>query len=99
MQSWQKAKQQKLNSMKKNIIIGILSLTSILSITFAIYQRTVAEKMKFEAEHQYEMAKEYQKEAEQQRAIAEMRAAEAMRQHQIAMEQSALATKAMKAKH
>ena len=36
--------------MKKNLIIGILSVVSIVSVVFAIYQKTVAGKLRVAAE-------------------------------------------------
>lgn len=64
--------------MKKNIIIGILSITTVISVLFGIYQQTVAKRLRIEAEHAAA-------EATKQTGIAEMNAMEAMRQKEVAM--------------
>lgn len=64
--------------MKKNILIGVLALISILSIVFAFIQKTEAEMQRqladqnaVEAKLQNEVAKMAQHLAEEQRKIAE----------------------------
>ena len=64
--------------MKKNLIIGVLALISILSIVFALMQKTEAERQRqladqnaVEAKLQNEVAKMAQQLAEEQRKIAE----------------------------
>ena len=61
--------------MKKNIIIAILSVISVSSMVFAVYQQTVANKLRIEAEYAA-------MEAKKQAAIANENAVEAMRQHE-----------------
>ena len=93
--------------MKKNLIIGILSVVSVLSMGFAYYQRTIARRCEIiavesvrRAEEMNRVAREARIMAEQQRAMAEMNAMEANKQMQIAIEQSRLAmVNAKKMKH
>jgi Tfp pilus assembly protein PilO len=78
-------------NMKKNLIIGLLTLVTVLSIAFGYYQKDRADKNEIRADENERLAREMtikaeeqQKLAEQQRRIAEMNMVEAMRQREIA---------------
>lgn len=75
----------------KNIIIGLLTLISISSISFGLYQKNVKDKYEVRVIEQDKMIKEITKIADEQRQIAEQNAIiaaknaeEAKRQEQIA---------------
>lgn len=70
--------------MKKNLIIGLLTLVAVLSIAYGYYQKDRADENERLAREMMIKAEEQQKLAEQQRRIAEMNMMEAMRQREIA---------------
>lgn len=80
--------------MKKNLIIGLLTIISVLSISFGYYQKDRADKNELKANENERLAREMMikaeeqmKMAEQQRRIAEVNAMEAMRQREIAQDE------------
>ena len=77
--------------MKKNFIIGLLTLVTVLSIAYGYYQKNRADENELRANENERLAREmmikaedHLKRAEQQRRIAEMKMMEAMRQLEIA---------------
>lgn len=77
--------------MKKNLIIGLLTIVSILSILYGYSQEIRADKSELMAYENAQLAneliakvEEQTKLAEQQRMIAEVNMVEAMRQREIA---------------
>jgi hypothetical protein len=77
--------------MKKNFIIGLLTLVTVLSIAYGYYQKNRADENELRANENERLAREmmikaedHLKRAEQQRRIAEMKMMEAMRQREIA---------------
>jgi hypothetical protein len=80
--------------MKKNILIGVLSLTTVASVVFAFYQQSLAVASRMKAIENEVLAKELslqavtaQRMAEDQRKMAEANAMEAVRQQQLAQEE------------
>ncbi len=78
-------------NMKKNLIIGLLTLVTVLSMAYGYYQKDRADENELRANENERLAREMmikteeqQKLAEQQRRIAEISMAEAMRQREIA---------------
>jgi Tfp pilus assembly protein PilO len=79
--------------MKKNLIIGLLTVISILSLTYGYYQKQRANEQEALAIENGKLAREAQivaeqnmKEAEMQKQIAIMNQVEAMKQKEIAEE-------------
>ena len=72
--------------MKKNIIIAILTITTIMSIIYAFYQETEAEKQKKLAMENQVLAIKQEHRAEQQMQLAAVNAMQAMQQVQIVNE-------------
>jgi Tfp pilus assembly protein PilO len=79
--------------MKKNVIIALLAVVSVLSLSYGFYQKQEADKFELMAQENERVASEMrtvaehqQKLAEQQRMIAEVNMVEAIRQRQIAEE-------------
>jgi len=77
--------------MKKNIIIGLLTIISLLSLTYGYYQKERADKQEALNIEQSQIAREAliraeqsQKEAEMQRQIAIMETHRAMEQVEMA---------------
>ena len=86
--------------MKKNIIIGLLTIISLLSLTYGYYQKERADKqgaLNIEQSHIARealiRAEQSQKEAEMQRRIAEENAIRAMEQAEMATKATAEAKK------
>jgi hypothetical protein len=80
--------------MKKNIIIGLLTLVSVLSITYGYYQKNRADKNELRADENEQRAREMmmraeeqQKLADQQRVLAQANMLEAHRQRMLAEEE------------
>lgn len=78
-------------NMKKNLIIGLLTLVTVLSIAYGYYQSDRADENEVRANENERLAREMmikaeeqQKIAEQQRRIAEINMMEAIRQKEIA---------------
>ena len=78
--------------MKKNVIIGLLTIVSLLSLSYGYYQKEGANKQEALNIEQSQIAREAliraeqsQKEAEMQRQIAVMNAQRAMEQAEMAM--------------
>lgn len=69
--------------MKKNVIIGLLSILCLGFFTYAMYQRSVAEEMSLELKEQQEIAEKAQKIAQEQANMAEEMAKQAMMQVEI----------------
>jgi len=79
--------------MKKNLIIALLAITTVLSMAFAIYQRGETERYRGEAIQHLEKALAMQDMAEkatmlarEQQVLAEAHAKEAQRQLELANE-------------
>jgi len=86
--------------MKKNLIIGLLTIVSLLSLTYGNFQKIRADQQEaFVIEHSkiareaLIRAEQSQKEAEMQRRIAEANAIRAMEQAEMAMKATAEAKK------
>ena len=82
--------------MKKNIIIGILAVLTVLSTFFGMYQRTeaikqrqLAEQNAIMAQHNAQMAQENEKQARAQMQMAMVSKVEAEKQLQLAKEECA----------
>lgn len=80
--------------MKKNILIGVLSVITVASLIFSFYQQSLAEVSRMKAIENEVLAKELslqavtaQHMAEEQRRMAEVNAMEAVRQEQLAQEE------------
>ena len=78
-------------TMKKNLIIGLLSLITTLSLSFGFYQKNRADDSELRADENERLAREMMikaeeqyKQTEQQRRIAEINMVEAIRQREIA---------------
>jgi len=71
--------------MKKNVIIGLLTIVSLLSLTYGYFQKIRADVQEAIAREALIRAEQSQKEAEMQRAIAELNAHKAMEQAEMAM--------------
>ncbi len=81
--------------MKKNLIIALLAVVSVLSLAYGFYQKQEADKFELMAQENERQAIEMRslaeqqlKLAKQQQMIAESNMVEAMRQRQIAEERS-----------
>jgi hypothetical protein len=74
--------------MKKNLIIGLLTIVSLLSLTYGYFQKQRADIQEALAAENAKIAKEQQIMAEQSRKEAEI-------QRMMAMEQTAMALKAL----
>lgn len=74
--------------MKKNLIIALLAVVSVLSLAYGFYQKQEADKFELMAQENERQAIEMRSLAEQQQMIAESNMVEAMRQRQIAEERS-----------
>jgi hypothetical protein len=74
--------------MKKNLIIGLLTIVSLLSLTYGYFQ-------KIRADEQEAIAIENMKIAKEQKIMAEQNAKEAEIQLRMAFEQTAMAMKAL----
>jgi type II secretory pathway pseudopilin PulG len=72
--------------MKKNIIIGILTVLTLTSFVYAVYEDTVAQKLRIEAESAMEEAIKQNQLAKNNEMIAKVNEAEAIRQKQAAEE-------------
>ncbi len=79
--------------MKKNVIIAILAITTILSTVYAFYEKTEAEKQQALAVENEKLAREMSIKAEEQMKLAEQQLRrtevsmmEALKQTQIANE-------------
>jgi Tfp pilus assembly protein PilO len=79
--------------MKKNLVIALLAVVSILSLFYGFYQKneadrfhTMAQEMQMQAEQQQQIAKQAYMEAVQQRQFADANRVEAEHQRQIAEE-------------
>jgi hypothetical protein len=79
--------------MKKNLIIGLLTIVSLLSITYGYFQKEKADEQEALAIENAKIAREAeiraeqsQKEAEMQRQIAIMETHRAMEQAEMALE-------------
>jgi Tfp pilus assembly protein PilO len=80
--------------MKKNLTIGLLTLTTVLSIAYGYYQKRRADVNETRANENERLAREMtikaeeqQKLAEEQRRIAEINMLEAMRRREIAQKE------------
>ena len=80
--------------MKKNIIIGALAITTIVSLLYAFAQKSRADKHQELATRSFDIATELikelertKKESEEQRHIAQRNATEAIRQRELLEEQ------------
>lgn len=80
--------------MKKNRMIVILTIVSILSISYGYYQKSradesvrIATELKNQVEELRLLAEQHMLEAQEQRQMAEIQAMEAMRQRQLAEEE------------
>lgn|GEM_PF-7089568 len=80
--------KQKNVKMKKNIIITLLTLVSLLSLTYGYFQKQRADEQEALAIENAKLAREQQIVAEQSRKEAEM-------QRMIAIEQTAMALEAL----
>lgn len=74
--------------MKKNLIIALLAVVSVLPLAYGFYQKQEADKFELMAQENERQAIEMRSLAEQQQMIAESNMVEAMRQRQIAEERS-----------
>ncbi len=90
--------------MVKNIVIGVLVVFSLGCLTFAFYQKTVAENARIEAVNQLQKAMECaessrtaQEEARKAEEMAHIAMLEAMEQRQIAETPLADATQKLRA--
>ena len=82
--------------MKKNIIIAILALTTIMSTVYAFYQQTEAKKMEALAKENERMAAKQADLARQQMILADEQRMIAIRNMEEAHKQRALAEAALK---
>ena len=82
--------------MKKNIIIAILALTTIMSTVYAFYQQTEAKKMEALAKENERMAAKHADLARQQMILADEQRMIAIRNMEEAHKQRALAEAALK---
>jgi len=80
--------------MKKNLITGVLTLITVLSISFGYYQKNRADESELRANENERLAREMMiraedehKQAELQRRIAETNMVEAIRQREIALQE------------
>lgn len=74
--------------MKKNLIIGLLTIVSLLSLTYGYFQKERADKQEALAIENGKIAREAEIRAEQSQKEAEM-------QRRLAVEQTAMALKAL----
>ena len=81
--------------MKKNLIIGLLTIVSLLSLTYGYIQKQRADEQEALAIENAKIAREQQIIAEQSRKEAEMQRMMAIANEQRAMEQAAMAQKAL----
>ena len=72
--------------MKKNLIIGILAIVSVLSLGFGYLQSIAADKARIEAERNLMLSMEGQQKALRAQQMANANAAEAIRQRQLCEE-------------
>jgi len=72
--------------MKKNIIIAILSITTVCSLIFALYQTTEAKKQEQLAIAAGELAQQNEMKARKEKELADMARMEAVKQKEIADE-------------
>lgn len=81
--------------MKKNLIIGLLTIISVLSLIYGYMQKQRADEQEALAIENAKIAREQQIIAEQSRKEAEMQRMIAIENEQRAMEQAAMAMKAL----
>ena len=81
--------------MKRNLIIGLLTIVSLLSLTYGYIQKQRADEQEALAIENAKIAREQQIIAEQSRKEAEMQRMMAIANEQRAMEQAAMAQKAL----
>jgi len=81
--------------MKKNLIIGLLTIVSLLSLTYGYFQKERADEQEALAIENGKIAREAEIRAEQSQKEAEMQRNLAIVNEHRAMEQTAMALKAL----
>ena len=81
--------------MKKNLIIGLLTIVSLLSLTYGYLQKQEADKQKALAIENAKIAREAEIKAEQSQKEAQIQRDIAVMNAHRAMEQAVMAQKAM----
>lgn len=81
--------------MKKNLIIGLLTIVSLSSMTYGYFQKQRADEQEALAIENVQIAREAEIRADQSRKEAEMQRRLAIVNEQRAMEQTAKALKAL----
>ncbi len=81
--------------MKKNLIIGPLTIVSLSSMTYGYFQKERADEQEALAIENAKIAREAEIRADQSRKEAEMQRMLAIANEQRAMEQTAMALKAL----
>ncbi len=81
--------------MRKNLIIGLLTIVSLLSMTYGYFQKERADEQEALAIEQSKIAREAVIKAEQSQKEAQMQQAMAVAEAHRAMEQSLIAQKAL----
>ena len=81
--------------MKKNLIIGLLTIVSLLSLTYGYFQKQRADEQEVLATENAKIAREAEIRAQQSQKEAEMQRMIAISNEHRAMEQTAMALKAL----
>ncbi len=69
--------------MKKNVIIALLAVVSVLSLSYGFYQKQEADKFEQMAQENERLAIEMRMEAEQQKSLAEQAARYRRTMHRV----------------